>query len=401
MENAARDQLVEMARHNIDHAQKGTIDQEADVFRVPAANYFDPGRFKLEVDRIFKRLPLVLAATAELREAGAYKAMDVVGMPVLLTRGNDGQIRAFINSCSHRGAPVVTNGCGKAKRFVCGYHAWTFDQKGKLVAIASKEDFGDIDMDAHGLVPLPVTERAGLIWVILDPESPLDMDAFLSGYDTLLGEFGLENWHLFEARTLKGPNWKIAFDGYLDLYHLPVLHRETFGEQMSNRALYYAWGPHQRVTSPSKQMVDLLDIPEDKWNRDTLSAGVWTIFPHISIASFRGGGRSIMLSQLFPGDTPGESYTTQMYLMENEPDEAQRQEAFKQFKLLEYVVQEEDYATGLRQQKALESGARKEVLFGRNEGGGHRFHRWVDRILETPDDQLNALFRDDQKSEAA
>jgi hypothetical protein len=90
-----------------------------------------------------------------------------------------------------------------------------------------------------------------------------------------------------------------------------------------------------------------------------------------------------------------------MYLMENEPDEYQKQEAFKQFKLLEYVVQEEDYATGLRQQRALESGARKEVLFGRNEGGGHRFHRWVDRILETPDDQLNDLFRADQKSEAA
>ncbi len=389
----SRAELIEMARHNIGHAQAGTIAQEADVFRVPAENYFDPDRFKLEIDKVFKRIPLMLAATAEIRAPGDYKAMDVVGIPVLIARGSDGTARAFINSCSHRGAPVVKPGTGKARRFICGYHAWSFDQKGNLVAIAAKEDFGDIDMSAHGLVPLPITERAGLIWVILDPDSPVDMDAFLAGYDEMLGAFGLKDWHLFEARTLKGPNWKIAYDGYLDLYHLPVLHRETFGEQMSNRALYYAWGPHQRVTSPSRQMIGLLDKPEDQWSADILSAGVWTIFPHISIASFRGGGRSIMLSQLFPGDTPGESFTTQMYLMEKAPDDEQRHEALQQFKLLEYVVQEEDYATGLRQQKALESGARKFVLFGRNEGGGHRFHRWVDRILETSDQDLNALFR--------
>jgi phenylpropionate dioxygenase-like ring-hydroxylating dioxygenase large terminal subunit len=389
----ARHELIEMARDNIGHAQAGTIAQEADVFKVPAENYFDPDRFKLEIDKVFKRIPLMLAATAELPEAGDYKAMDVVGLPVLISRGGDGIARAFINSCSHRGAPVVKSGTGKAKRFICGYHAWSFDYKGNLVAVASKEDFGDIDMSQYGLVPLPITERAGLIWVILDPDSPVEMDAFLSGYDEMLGAFGLENWHLFEARTLKGPNWKIAYDGYLDLYHLPVLHRETFGEQMSNRALYYAWGPHQRVTSPSKQMIGLLDLPEEQWGADVLSAGVWTIFPHISIASFRGGGRSIMLSQLFPGETPGESFTTQMYLMEKAPTDEQRLEALQQFKLLEYVVQEEDYATGLRQQKALESGARKHVLFGRNEGGGHRFHRWVDRILETSDQDLNALFR--------
>jgi phenylpropionate dioxygenase-like ring-hydroxylating dioxygenase large terminal subunit len=389
----SRARLIEMARDNIAHAQNGTIEQEPDVFRVPAANYYDPERFRLEIERVFKRVPLMLAATAELPQPGDYKAMDVVKVPVLLSRGVDGVVRGFINSCSHRGAPVVKVGTGRARRFVCGYHAWAFDQKGNLVAIASKEEFGDIDMAAHGLVPLKVTERAGLIWAILDPYSPVDMDAFLGGYDDMLGAFGLQDWHLFEARTLKGPNWKIAYDGYLDLYHLPVLHRETFGEQMSNQALYYAWGPHQRVTSPSRQMVGLLEKPEAEWSADVLSAGVWTIFPHISIASFRGGGRSIMLSQLFPGDVPGESFTTQIYLMEKAPTDEQRLEAERQFKLLEYVVQEEDYATGLRQQRALESGARKYVLFGRNEGGGHRFHRWVDRIIETPDDRLNDLFR--------
>jgi carnitine monooxygenase subunit len=100
----------------------------------------------------------------------------------------------------------------------------------------------------------------------------------------------------------------------------------------------------------------------------------------------------VMISQLFPGDTPGSSSTVQSYVMEKAPNEAQRVAAEAQFKLLEYVVQEEDYATGLRQQRALRSGIKEHVLFGRNEGGGQRFHRWLERLLDTDDDALEALF---------
>ena len=151
----------------------------------------------------------------------------------------------------------------------------------------------------------------------LFPESTLDIETFLSGYDDMLANFGFESWHLFEKRTIRGPNWKIAYDGYMDLYHLPVLHRETFGADRSNKALYFPWGPHQRVISPNRYG-PLENLPQDKWPTEMMMVGVWTIFPHISIASFDGGGRSVMLSQLFPGSTPGESYTTQYYLMEND-----------------------------------------------------------------------------------
>ena len=75
-----------------------------------------------------------------------------------------------------------------------------------------------------------------------------------------------------------------------------------------------------------------------------------------------------------------------------QPSEANKSQAHDQFELLRTVVQEEDYGTGLRQQQALQTGAMGDVLFGRNEGGGHRFHSWVDRLLETEDDDLNRLF---------
>jgi len=388
----SREQLIKMTEHNIAHSKAGTIDMEPDVYKVPATKYYDQEQYEAEVEKIFKRVPLLLATTAELRNPGDYKAMEAVGVPVLINRDSKGEIHAFMNMCSHRGAAIVEDGCGNAKRFSCPYHAWTFNQKGDLIGIASVEDFGDIEKSDYGLVPLPVEERAGLIWVCLKPNSDIDFDAFLSGYDDMLANFGFETWHMHDQRTLRGPNWKVAYDGYLDLYHLPVLHSETFGSDISNQALYYSWGPHQRVSSPSPFMIGLEDMPKDDWNTEWMMMGVWTVFPHISIASFDGGGRSVMLSQLFPGKTPGESYTVQNYLMENEPTPEQAVEADKQFTLLEYVVEKEDYDAGLRLQRALETGHKDHVLFGRNEGGGQKFHGWVDRIVEAEDEDLNRLF---------
>jgi len=296
----------------------------------------------------------------------------------------------------------VAQGSGKASRFTCGYHGWTFKNDGDLLAIASPKDFGTVDKAAFCLKKFPTLERAGLIWATLDPDSTLDIEAYLCGYDSLLEHFGFDGWHLFDQRTIPGPNWKTAYDGYLDFYHLPVLHKDTFGADFFNRANYFSWGPHQRLSSPSKfvqktgsdEQVDLTQMDEKDWPIDALLQGVWTIFPHISIASFYGGGgRGAMISQLFPGKTVGESFTTQFYVMEHAPtDDAVRQGAREQFDFLETVVAEEDYKTGKRQHEALQSGLVDKVWFGRNEGGGQAFHRWVDRLTEADDTELERIF---------
>jgi nitrite reductase/ring-hydroxylating ferredoxin subunit len=381
----ARDELVRITREIIAHGQAGTIPLTETVHRVPAALYSDRARWQLEIERVFKRLPLMLAMTAELANVGDYKALEVVGVPVLIVRGQDRRVRAFVNMCSHRGAQLAAVGRGNAKRFACPYHAWTYGTDGTLTGIFREREFGEVDHACNGLTPLPASERAGLIWVTLDPRSNLDVDAFLAGYDRCLAHFGFDKWHFFASRALEGPNWKIAYDGYMDFYHLPVLHRNSFGADMFCQAMYHAWGPHQRVSTPS---TDLAEIPEHEWTDAMLLRGVWTIFPHVSIAGFDGGGRGVMISQLFPGDSPSTSYTVQNYLMEREPAVDQVEAAHEQFAFLERVVRDEDYATGLKQQRALASGAKQFVLFGRNEAGGQRFHRFLDELLEIEDADL-------------
>ena len=393
--------LLDIARENLDHATAGTIRQAEQIQQVPAAHYIDEGRWQQECQQVFRRLPLLLATSTELAQNGDYKALSVMDMPVLICRDEKGDIRAFENSCAHRGSQVVAEGRGNSKRFVCPYHAWSYDTSGTLKHVLNESEFGEVDRSCNRLPELRCLEVAGLIWVILDARSTLDIGTFLCQYQDALAHFEFSNWHFFADRTLRGPNWKIAYDGYLDFYHLPVLHKDTFGTGISNQALYYPWGPHQRVTSPKTMQAMLQGLPESQWSAQALLSGVWTIFPHVSIASFAGVGaveedayQGIMLSQLFPGSEPGESFTVQNFLVDRELSPEEVEAATAQFAFLEGVVRDEDYATGLRQQKALEAGNREFVLFGRNEEGGQRFHSWVETILNTPDSELAGLFSD-------
>ncbi|MEM8902814.1 MAG: aromatic ring-hydroxylating dioxygenase subunit alpha [Actinomycetota bacterium] len=390
----SKQELIAQARSNLEHVRAGTQDQQPDVFRVPVGDYVDADRFRAELDRVFRRLPLVAGFSCELREPGAYRATEIAGVPILVSRGHDGELRAFVNMCSHRGAIVVAEGSGSARRFACPYHAWTYDQQGTLVGIPDRDDVGLEDTSCYGLTPLPVAERAGIVFVTpaINTEPAVDVDTFLGGYDEMLEHLGLDECTVVGEQRIEGPNWKVAYDGYLDFYHLPILHKESFGPDMSSKALYHAWGPHQRVTSPDPRFERFEDLPDEEWDVDRLTGGVWTIFPHVSIAGFDVSGRVYMVSQLSPGPDVGRSVTTQTFLFRGEPDDEQRALCEKQMAFLEQVVRDEDYATGLGIQRSISTGAKTEFVFGRNEGGGHRFHQWVGRLLDTDDADLSGVF---------
>ena len=114
-QSVSREQLVEMTRREVENLQNNRIDLAPEILRVRTADYYDPDRWRLEVDRIFKRVPLALGFSCEMREPGSYLAMQVADVPVLITRGEDHEIHAFVNMCSHRGNFVVPEGTGHKK----------------------------------------------------------------------------------------------------------------------------------------------------------------------------------------------------------------------------------------------------------------------------------------------
>ena len=258
-----------------------------------------------------------------------------------------------------------------------------------MINILDERNFGEVDKSCLGLTALPAAERAGMIWVTLNPESTLDIDVFLNGYGEMLEHLRLAETHVAGQQVLEGPNWKVAYDGYRDFYHLPVLHASSIGRESTPKADYYSWGPHVRVTAPGR-FDDLEGLPEAQWPERLMKSGVWTIFPNISIAG--GVTGPYMISQMFPGKSPGESTTTQYFAAFESPDEVDQQGLKAYMSLMVDVVRDEDYYTGLRVQKALATGAKKYSMFGRNEGGGQLFHRWIDTLLETNDEDLPDLF---------
>ncbi len=376
-----RDELLPLARRVMAHVRAGTTDQSDRVVRVPTDHYVDPVRWQREIDVIFKRQPLGMALSCELPEPGAYKATDVLGVPVLMTRGTDGVVRAFLNVCRHRGALVV-NGCGSARRFSCPYHAWTYDDRGSLVGVYGESTFGDVEREDHGLIPLPCEERAGFVFVVLSPGARLDLDVWLGDYGAELSGLGLAGWHLTGQKRVDGASWKVCYDGYLEGYHFQSLHRTTlFPQTMSNLMVSDAWGPHQRVIFAKHSISAWTDLGEDQWELPTDHFGpVYTIFPHISIAG--GWGDRCLVSQLFPGPTPDRSYTIQSFLSRHPvitDNDRATADAYAEF--LYQVVRDEDYATGIGIQQGLTATPGRDVVFGRNEVTLQRFHATVDRLL--------------------
>lgn len=394
-----RQRLISDAKAMLGRLDVNRITPAEGLMRVPSSTYTDATMFDLEKRRLFRRIPLMLAAACELKRPGDFKAMEVAGIPLLLVRGKDGPIRTFLNACTHRGAKLARD-CGHAMRFTCPYHAWTFGLDGGLLGVASREAFGDVDAQSSRLVQFPTVERAGLVWAILDPEAPPEFDAFLGEFGTLLQGFNFENWHFFKSHHHIGANWKLAFDAHLEFYHLPVLHRNTFGPQMSNMAEYFYYGPHQRLGLLTKadhmlEQDDLLSLTskaEADWPMDILLFGEWIIFPNVSINCFYKGGRGVIISQVLPGATVGESTTVQIFLHENAPAGEQLAEAQEMTDFLCRVVGEEDMPMSLDQQHVLNSGLLPEVQMGRNEGGVQHFHRWVDTFVDAaPESSISQI----------
>lgn len=396
---AARARLEEQAGVLLGHDADATFAQASEVMTAKASNYVSTEQFEAEKRLIFRRIPLVLAASCELPNPGDFKTVEVAGIPVLLVRSRDGSIHALLNSCTHRGAALAA-GCGSAARFTCPYHGWTFAQDGALLGVSSPGDFGAIDKLALGLKRFPVAERSGLIWVILDPDSPHQPADLLAGIDDMVAAFGLESWTFVESRALPGPNWKLAFDAHLEFYHVPVLHRETFGPDRSNRAFYFAQGPHQRVIAPRGRpgvaarddLYALGRVPAASEPVDPLLIGEWILFPAVSINTFYPNGqRGVLLSIVLPGPEVSQSVTIQTFLAESPPDAQTRKEMGDLCAFLGKVVGEEDLPTSAFQQKVFATGLMPEVQYGRNEGGLQHFHGWIARLLQASDAELPAI----------
>jgi phenylpropionate dioxygenase-like ring-hydroxylating dioxygenase large terminal subunit len=360
--------------YDTDGDDQGEFSWEADVGR-----FTDKARFELEKQEFFLKRPQVIALTGDLPEPGDYYATEIAGKPILLVRGKDGQARAFLNACRHRGVKMA-EGCGHAKGFTCPYHGWTYALDGDLISVPSRASFDESQLNDRGLIALPVVEKIGLILVHPVPGGALDFDEFLGGMQSILADYDIANFRLVgEYRAPARINWKHAVDGGLEGYHVPFLHPNTVGPNTLRQFLHLDYGLHQTLVSPTKQILDLKAIPEEEWP-ELLPFGLTNaIFPNTVV----GGSKFVFFFQRSePGDEPGTcTYIFRTYGPHVGATDATRAMATAFTELLMKTALEEDMPIQSNAQIQMEAGAVPSIVFGKREVNLIRMHQNHDRLI--------------------
>lgn len=375
-----RNKLIDLARRLLDHNLNGTTDQADDIMVKSVSDYIDNDIIKSEVDKIFYDHPVPIALSAELKENNSYKATKAIDTPLLITRGEDGVVRTFINICKHRGAPVCPEGIGKKSKFNCTYHGWMYDNTGNLVNIFKSDTFGDIDITKIKLTELFCEERSGFIWACLNPDIKYDLDEWMNGFDSELRDIDLKNWHLFKSIKINGPMWKICWDGYTDGYHHHMVHPETVGKNtIVNLIAHDTYGPHQRFAFGLKNINELSDIEEKDWEPENHLRLIHSVFPNSSISAIQN--QHCLVSIIFPTSDLQGTITTQYILCLKEPktqEEIKEAENFAE--LSRAAIIDEDYPINFKIQETIHSKANTEFLFGKNEPIQQHYHNWIEKL---------------------
>lgn len=233
--------------------------ERADAAHLPAFLYTSPEVFEREKQLLFFRDWIVIAREDEFKDPGDYRTFEMAGERFIVVRDRESKLRAFINSCRHRGTPVAY-GNGNAKAFVCPYHAWTYDLTGKLINPLRSKQLGNFDTSNCSMPALKIDTFAGFVFINFD-ENARSLAEYLDveGFREEIGFLRCEDLVTIDNYTFDmDANWKIVMEVGADVYHVEVVHRETFGRasagykpQTSSNLRLTKYGATKRYSSPT------------------------------------------------------------------------------------------------------------------------------------------------------
>ncbi|MEQ1883071.1 MAG: SRPBCC family protein [Burkholderiales bacterium] len=194
---------------------------------VPRQRYMDPAFHDLEQKYLWPRAWLLAGHLDEIPEPGCYKTWDMPGIPVIIMRTRNGEVKAFHNSCRHRGALVARQPYGRSPTLVCGYHGWSYDNDGRLIRIQSPREFAPFDLSCRSLVPVKCERLGKLIYVNFDPSS-ISLQEYLGPLRDEWKQYELDSLRLVHHYTWDlDCNWKVAMEGNIENYHLWNIHGDV------------------------------------------------------------------------------------------------------------------------------------------------------------------------------
>ncbi|BEV02485.1 aromatic ring-hydroxylating dioxygenase subunit alpha [Novosphingobium olei] len=211
---------------------------------LPGGRYTDPRFAELERDHLWRKSWLLAAHMDEIPRAGCFKLWEIAGQPIVLVHARSGEVNAFYNTCSHRGAPVVTKESGRSARLTCKYHGWVYDDEGKLCSIRDPEDFADLDFSCRSLRKVACERYGQLVFVRFSQDGP-SLSEWLGSLKEEWAEFRFDAIRLVDHQVWDLEcNWKIAMEANMEVYHVPNIHPTTVAVGLDHRRNVNSFYPH-------------------------------------------------------------------------------------------------------------------------------------------------------------
>lgn len=261
-----------------------TVDPD-DGWSLPAWLYHDPEFFAVEMQRVMRPSWQIVCHVSDIADIGAYHTLDFLGESILVVRGEDGQIRAFLNVCRHRASRLLDDTSGCVKKITCPYHAWTYELDGRLTGVPQRQDYAKLSMTESGLHRIDLDIYHGFVFVRLESGGPAVAE-MMAPYTADILPYRFEALRAIGRVTLRprAVNWKNIADNYSDGLHITVAHpglKRLFGRSYGIEAQPHVdkmWG--QLVEQPSsiyserlyqKYLPHVAHLPEDRQR-------LWTYF---------------------------------------------------------------------------------------------------------------------------
>jgi phenylpropionate dioxygenase-like ring-hydroxylating dioxygenase large terminal subunit len=356
------------------HIDNGTTDLGDTVWQEPVENYHSQDRFDAEI-ALLRSLPIPFCPSAALPEKGSYIARKSAGTPLVVARGKDGKVRAFINACRHRGMQIAS-GTGRASGFVCPYHAWFYGLDGSLKFIPGEEGFPGLVIEDHSLVEVSAMEKGGLVYVMQKGTISPQMLENSRDYFTPEQE-------LFKQSENTDPaNWKLLTETLLEGYHIKSLHKKSFYPYgLDNVNLVETYGANARVTFPFRRIEKLRDVPAEKRRAAGMLTSVYHLFPNASVSVLSKHSNLTIMEPLSPS-------STQMVIYLVTPEQTAEnpislEDVKKDAQFVNESGQDEDREAACLIQQTVTAQANTHLTFGYFEKAIVNFHQHLTESLDS------------------
>lgn len=353
---------------------------------LPAACYVDGDVFELEQERVFAGGWVAVGFSGEVEGTGKTICRTVAGRSVIITRNREGELRAFLNSCRHRGTELIETDCVVDGVIRCPYHRWGYDLNGTLVATPKFDEMPveGFDRSDFGLRSVTVDAFAGILWISLDP-TVASLHECLGDLAERLAGYRLDDWRLRETADLEiEANWKLISENYQEYYHLSWVHPDLAKvSRVKDHYRYQGSGQYcgqttTPVSSDDRDEWSILPTPSWLGESDASSGRFLALFPNVLL--------SVLPSHLFimilePAG-PGLTIERTAFLLPVTGAEA-GEEAFAATRTFWFDVNNEDIDVVERGQRGLTRGGfTPGRLSPRFEEPLHRFYNMLaDRFL--------------------